>query len=283
MGAADPIRDQQSAFTNIWTYFYLSGVTLFTLGYGDVAPLAPLGRALSTIEAGLGLAFLAAIISYLPTLYQAFSSRETIITLLDARAGSPPAAVEILTRVQQSPRRDALDDFLRQWERWAADILESHLSFPVLGFYRSQHDNQSWIAALTATLDTCALLLTTVRGDFAYQAQLTFAMARHAAVDLALIFGVAPKPPDPERLPHDAFLEVRAALRAAAFELAPADDAEARLAALRGMYEPFLNSLARYFVMDVPHFLRPHRKRDNWQTTAWQTPSRRSEEPEHFI
>ena len=134
---------------------YLSGVTLFTLGYGDVAPLTPLGRALSTTEAGLGLAFLAAIISYLPTLYQAFSSRETIITLLDARAGSPPAAVEILTRVQQSPRVDALDDFLRQWERWAADILESHLSFPVLGFYRSQHDNQSWIAALTATLDTC--------------------------------------------------------------------------------------------------------------------------------
>ena len=89
-GGADPIRDQQSAFTNLWTYFYLSGVTLFTLGYGDVAPLTPLGRALSTTEAGLGLAFLAAIISYLPTLYQAFSSRETIITLLDARAGSPP-------------------------------------------------------------------------------------------------------------------------------------------------------------------------------------------------
>src|SRR5262249_61191856 len=88
---------------------------------------------------------------------------------------------------------------------WAAEMLESHLSFPVLRYYRSQHDNQSWLAALTAILDTSALLITTVKGSDGHQARLTFAMARHAAVDLGLVSQNQPVPPEPDRLAAGGF------------------------------------------------------------------------------
>ena len=181
------------------TYLYLSGTTFFTLGLGDVTPLAPLGRALVVVEAGIGFGFLAAIISYLPILYQAFSRREVSISLLDARAGSPPSAGELLRR--HGGDMPELDQLLYDWERWSAELLESHLSYSVLAYFRSQHTNQSWLAALTAILDTCALVMAGVNGGPTRQAQLTFAMARHAVVDLAQIFMRSPQALAPDRLP----------------------------------------------------------------------------------
>src|SRR5207248_9724128 len=101
-------------------------------------------------------------------------------------------AAQVLLRVNQAHDISALDPFLVEWERWSAELLESHLSFPVLSYYRSQHDNQSWLAALTAMLDTCALLIAGIENSCPYQAQLTFAMARHAVVDLAMVFRSPP-------------------------------------------------------------------------------------------
>jgi len=111
---------------------------------------------LAIIEAGLGFAFLALIIGYLPVIYQAFSRREASISLLDARAGSPPSAGELLRR--HGPEHTRTGSTSRDWERWAADLLESHLSYPVLCYYRSQHKNQSWLTALTAVLDASVLV-----------------------------------------------------------------------------------------------------------------------------
>ena len=174
-------------------YFYLSGTTFFTLGYGDVVPMLSLGRMISVIEAANGFGLLAIVIGYLPVLYQAFSRREVNISLLDARAGSPSSATEMLRRHAESGRLGELGSVLHEWERWAAELLESHLSYPVLCYFRSQHDNQSWLAALTTVLDTCALVMVGVEGLPAWQAKLTFAMARHAVVDLPRFF--APRPP----------------------------------------------------------------------------------------
>src|SRR5207249_10659172 len=155
-----------------------------TLGYGDVVPTGAWGRSLAVAEAGIGFGFLAVVISYLPVLYQAFSRREITISLLDARAGSPPSAGELLRRLAHARSLAGVGPLLVEWERWSAELLESHLSFPVLSYYRSQHDNQSWVAALTTILDTSALLIAGVDGPDGHQARLTFAMARHAAVDL---------------------------------------------------------------------------------------------------
>ena len=112
---------------------------------------------LTVIEAGMGFGFMAVIIGYLPVLYQAFSRREVGISLLDARAGSPPSAGQLMLRLVRTDRAAGATPLLAEWERWAAELLESHLSFAVLSSYRSQHDNQSWLAALTVALDACAI------------------------------------------------------------------------------------------------------------------------------
>src|SRR5258708_11148681 len=114
---------------------------------------------MSVAEAGIGFGFLAAVIGYLPVLYQAFSRREIVISLLDARAGSPPSAGELIRRLAAAHSMDSIRHLLVEWERWSAELLESHLSFPVLRFFRSQHDNQSWLGALTPILDTSAILI----------------------------------------------------------------------------------------------------------------------------
>jgi hypothetical protein len=251
------------------SYLYFSGATFFTVGYGDVAPVTPFGRALSVAEGGLGFGFMAVIIGYLPVLYQAFSRREVTISLLDARAGSPPSAAQVLLRLAQACSFDAVDPFLAEWERWAAELLESHLSFPVLSFYRSQHDNQSWLAAVTSILDTCALLIATVDNTCPYQAQLTFAMARHAIVDLALVFRTPPLTPVPDRLSDSHLSQLRKVLREAGLVLHEGPAVDARLAELRAMYEPYVNALAQFLLFMLPPILSDKAPVDNWQTSAW--------------
>ena len=163
---------------------YHSGETFFTLGYGDIVPTSGAARALSVIEAGMGFAFLGVVIGYIPVVYSAFSRREIQISMLDARAGSPPSAAELLVRLAgrtEDPGVDqsVLDEVLRDWERWAAELLEAQISYPVLTFFRSQHSNQSWLAALTTMLDVTSLVLTGIEGVHPGQAKLTFAIARH--------------------------------------------------------------------------------------------------------
>ncbi len=172
----------------------------------------------------MGFGFLALIISYLPVFYQTFSHREMMIALLDARAGSPPSAAQLLLRAGQSGGIAAIDPFLAEWERWSAELLESHLSFPVLSYYRSQHDNQSWLSSLTAVLDTCAILIAMVKDHCPFQAQLTFAISRHAAVDLALVFKIRPIVPETDRLPAAAAQQLREAMQAAGYGLHDAGD-----------------------------------------------------------
>jgi hypothetical protein len=251
------------------TYVYLSGVTFSTLGFGDVVAVAPAGRMLTVTEASLGFGFLACVIGYLPAIFQAFSRREVTISLLDARAGSPPCASQLLMRAAQARNSLAVIPFLAEWERWAAELLESHLSFPVLSYYRSQHDNQSWLAALTTILDTCALIIAGVRDIDPYQAQLTFAMARHAAVDLALIFRTPPQAPRVDRLPPERLTLLREAFDKAGLTMDAGAANDAKLTELRGLYEPFVNALAEFFVFNLPPVVVEKPSVDNWQTSAW--------------
>src|SRR5579884_1913967 len=253
----------------LWTYVYLSGTTFFTLGYGDVTAAEPAGRFLTVVEAGLGFGFLAVVIGYLPVLYAAFSRREATISLLDARAGSPPSAAEFLLRVARGGNPAAAAPVLAEWERWAAELLESHLSFPVLSYYRSQHDNQSWLAALTTILDTCALILAAAPCKDVFQVQLTFAMARHAAVDLALVIHTPPRKVELDRLPPEAWQRLSEMLRSVGLDLRRGPAVEAKLTELRGMYEPFVNALADYFHFQLPPLFSEKVSVDNWQTSAW--------------
>src|SRR3984957_20274590 len=253
---------------------YHSGQTFFTLGYGDILPTSPLARFLSVLEAGMGFAFLGVVIGYLPVVYASFSRREIQISMLDARAGSPPTATELLVRLAGSSENPAieqivLDEILRDWERWAGELLESGISYPVLSFFRSQHSNQSWLGALMTMLDVTSLVITGIEGIHPGQARLTFAMARHAAVDLAQVVNARYDPLAPERLPEADFSQVRDTLAAAGLKLRDTEEARLKLAKLRSMYEPYLHSTARNLMVALPPWKHPSKMRDNWQAGPW--------------
>jgi hypothetical protein len=253
---------------------YHSGETFFTLGYGDIVPTTGGARALAVIESGMGFAFLGVVIGYLPVVYGSFSKREIQISMLDARAGSPPTASELLVRLAgetETPGIDqtVLDEVLRDWEHWAAELLESHLSYPVLSFFRSQHSNQSWQGALMTMLDVSSLLITGIEGIHPGQARLTFAMARHAAVDLAQVVNARYDPNAPDRLPDTEFDALRDGLAKAGLNLRRSDDARQKLAKLRAMYEPYLHATAVRLMVSLPPWRHPAKLRDNWQAGPW--------------
>ncbi len=247
----------------------LSGTTFFTLGLGDVLARSGLSRALVVTEAGFGFGFLAAVIGYLPFIYGSFSKREVDISLLDSRAGTPPTAGELLRRHSYPHGQDALRELLKDWERWSAELMESHLSYPVLAYFRSQHDNQSWIASLTAILDTSALVMVGIEGACEKQAELTFAIARHAVVDLSQVFGTAPASLPHDRIPAEELRRIRDTLAPHGLSLRDGVAADRRLQELRRMYEPYIFALAAYLNQTPPPWIPQKKGKDNWQTTAW--------------
>ncbi len=248
---------------------YHSGETFFTLGYGDITPVTPLARTFAVMEAGMGFAFLGVVVGYLPVIYSSFSNREVEISLLDSRAGSPPSSGELLARLGCCPDPVVLDNIFRDWERWSADLLASHISYPVLCFFRSQHSNQSWLAALTAMLDVTSLVLAGIDGIAKEQARLTFAMARHAAVDLAQVVNAAYHPHAPDRLPPEQLEKLRRTLVAAGMRPRQDEEADKKLLKLRSLYEPYCDALARRLLLTIPPWMPDEKRKDNWQGGPW--------------
>jgi len=265
----------RAGIAGFFTDLYLSGTTFFTLGLGDVAPQGTLARLLVVVESGMGFGFLALVIGYLPVLNQSFARREETISLLDARAGSPPTASEMLRRHSQDGGMEALRELLHEWERWSSDLLEGHLSYPVLAYFRSQHDNESWLAALTAILDTCALVMAGMEGASERQAELTFAMARHAVVDLSLVFGTEPREPKAARLSPQKLAKLRVLLAKSGLKLQKGKAVDGKLAVLRRLYEPYCHALAAYFRVTIPPWIAAQGWVDNWQKTAWERPAKK--------
>ncbi len=258
---------------------YVSGTTFFTLGLGDVTPDHTMAKVLVVCEAGLGFAFLAVVIGYMPVIYQAFSRREVGIALLDARAGSPPAAGELLRR--HGPSDADLVRMLVDWERWCAEVLESHLSYGVLGYFRSQHRNQSWLMALTTILDTSALVMVGFEGSCARQARLTFAMARHAAVDLAQVHRVSEPAAPIERLSDATFRTLLRQLESVGFRFDHAVAAR-ELGDLRLLYEPYITALSRGLLLPLPAWTGASSHHDNWEAAPWKHLPQGSLPEEHF-
>ena len=250
------------------TDVYLSGTTFFTLGLGDVVPHSGVARVLAVVEAGTGFGFLALIIGYLPIVYQMFARREMNVSLLDQRAGSPPTASELLRRNVDAGDFSLLIQLLHDWELWLADLLESHLSYPTLAYFRSQHENQSWVAALAVILDVCAYVLATGPRRSSRQAGFTFAVARHTAGDLTHVLGIRPVPPPVDRLDPDASKRLWENAKACGLAIDPGV-ASARLTAIRGSYETYLQALSSYLLMPLPPWVPAPDATDNWESTAW--------------
>jgi len=261
--ALEPATQASARETSLLAQVYMSGATFFTLGYGDVVPHTGVTRLLAVVEAGAGLGFIALVIGYLPLIHQLFSSREVLVIQLDSRAGSPPTAAGLLCR--HAGDLAELDEFLRSWEVWGAQLLEGHLSYPMLAYYRSQHDNQSWLAALTAITDCCALIIVGVDGAKVFQARMTFEVMRQVAVEMARSFRIAPsRYSGGDRLSAEACLRLQEALAEDGVELAAGANAFEPLRALRSTYEPLLDGLAHYLLLTLPDWIPRDDATDHW-------------------
>lgn len=250
--------------------FYFSGVTLLTLGYGDLTLDGALGHLISVLEAGIGFGFLAVLVSYLPVLYQSFSRREVMITLMDALGGSPPSGGEMLLRFARDRDWEGLQRWLERWETWAAELLETHLSYPILASYRSQHADTSWLCAMTAVMDACALMIAAMPENRGCQvakrqALLTFAMCRHAAIDISQVFHV-PAQQAPDRLDRVTFNSLARELQKFDVELGLDDRCWNELTRFRATYEPVVASLSVGLRLSTPSWTKNPNDRDNWES-----------------
>jgi hypothetical protein len=177
--------------------------------------------------------------------------------MLDPHAGSPPTATALLTRHAHCESIVGLQELLHEWESWFAPVLESHLSYPMLSYYRSQHDNESWIAGLAAIMDTCAVILVGLHEVSTFQARVTFAAARLALVEVNRALRLSPEVHAENRLTSSEFNDTKADLVAAGLAFTDAENAEERLVEFRATYEPFLAGLAGHLLLHVPSWIAP--------------------------
>jgi hypothetical protein len=202
------------------------------------------------LEAATGVGVLFIVIGYIPAVYSAFSRRETAVSQLATRAGSPPAAAALLQRAGARGSWQHLERDLQAWEQWAAELMETHLTYPLLAFYRSQHVNQNWLATLTAIVDVAAFIRATVPDENGDAAEITFRIGRHALADLALQFRLEPTPVD--RLSDADFDDLFAIIDRSQIANVDREVARRRLDQYRGEYEPNAQALAESLALALP-------------------------------
>jgi hypothetical protein len=242
------LRDEIKPLPSYWDAVYFAGTSLITIGYGDVVATAGPARFFAILSGATGFAVVAIVTSYLFALFGSFQTREVFVMTLGTRASSPPSGVELLLTHARLGLMESLPDLFKTGETWTAQVMESHLAYPMLPYFRSSHDYESWVATLGALLDAAALMMTTVRDRPAGEARLMHAMGRHAVHDLAKYFGLPAG--DATGVDRPEFDAARQRLIAAGLRCFDADDSWAAFALLRSTYAARLNGLARY--LDIP-------------------------------
>ena len=235
--------------------FHLSISSITTLGFADADTV--IERVFAFMEAGLGLTLLALMITFLPAIYNAFARREVQVGQLEVRAGSPCSAVTFLLRHQFIGSLDdggaQLDATFERWERWFAQIEESHLTYPALVFFRSPQADRSWVTAAGTMLDSAALATACVRHRVVGSAGLCIRAGFIALRRIADFYGIRfdhdPSPDDPISIARDEFDVVWDRLAAAGVQLVDdRDQAWRDFAGWRVNYDEVLLALAEITV-----------------------------------
>ena len=222
------------------TAFSEAGSSVFTLGF--TLSHTEGSRVVDFIAAGTGLVLVALQIAYLPTLYASYNRRETLVTLLESRAGAPAWGPELLIRHQLIGTVDNLPSLFAEWERWAADVAESHSTYPSLLYLRSPRAQNSWIVSLIAVMDAAALILAIDPEHAPIEARMCIRMGFTCLRDIArathVPFDPDPQPDDPIVLTRAQFDDARARLLAAGFSTSRTpEDAWAHFRGWRVNYE----------------------------------------------
>ncbi|MBV8155120.1 MAG: two pore domain potassium channel family protein [Candidatus Eremiobacteraeota bacterium] len=240
-GLAPPVHSLGEAI-------YFAGTSALTVGFGDIVGKTAGTRLFSVVAAMTGLGIFSVVTAYLFALFGWFQTREQFVVIVGARAGTPPSGVNLLCIAGYSETRDDLDRVLIDAQRWVAQLMESHLAYPVLSFFRSSHDYESWVGTLGTLLDASTLLMTTVAGSRNGQARLFYNLGRHAAGDLSHYYrlGAGDKAPGVERQEFERACD---RLQSAGYALAEREEAWKRFAELRSTYAGHLNAMAQWFAI----------------------------------
>jgi len=226
--------------TSLGRAFEESGSSMFTLGFALSG--RPASVVADFVAATTGIAITALQISYLPTLYAAFSRREALVTMLESRAGTPTWGSEILARHTTVGLLDQLPSFYEDWERWAADVAESHSTYPVLAYFRSPRPLDSWVTGMLAVLDSAALYLALSPSRAPSQARLCLRMGFTCLRDIADALGIGydpdPSPEAPIALPYAEFARAQRSLQRSGFPVErPPEEAWRQFRGWRVNYE----------------------------------------------
>jgi ion channel len=232
--------------TDLGTTLYFAATSVLTLGFGDIVAAGGLARLIISIAAISGLGVVALVVTFLFSLYGSYQRREIEVVALQGAAGAPPSAVSLLETYAQLDLVDRLPDLFRAWERWAVEVLDSHVAYPLLGFFRSSHDNLSWISALGTVLDAASLVLTSVEGVRRGEAKLFKRAGAHLVED---IYNLGFHDGAPTSLARPDFEAACDRLEQAGYRVRDRDDAWPAFEAARGTYATRLESMARYWAM----------------------------------
>lgn len=247
------LRDETSpVLPDLWSAIYLAASSVLTIGYGDFVPTGPATRILAVFAAAGGLGAVALVVTFLFSLYGSYQRRELAIVTLQAAAGSPPSAVALLETYARLDILDRLDPLFQEWEAWSAEVLDSHVAYPILGFFRSSHDNLSWINALGTVLDAASLVLTSIKGIPRGEAKLFKRVGAHLVED---IFNLGFRATDGGSLDRSDFEAACVRLRDAGYELEDGDHVWPAFEAARATYAPRLEAMAAYWATPATSWL----------------------------
>ncbi len=236
-------------FANVFDAMYFAGTAVTTLGFGEIIAEGTVSRLVAIVAAATGLGVVALVITFIFSLFASYQRREVLVVTLSARAKSPPSAVTLLETHARLEMVGELPELFRDWERWVAEVLDSHVAYPLLGYFRSSHDNISWISALGAVLDSAALVVTTIKGVPRGQAEIVLRVGAHLVEDISNYIRRAG---DGSSVAHDDFAAVHARLAAAGYELEPLDRSWRAFERVRRTYASRLDALADYWATPAP-------------------------------
>jgi Ion channel len=230
---------------NLASAIYFAGTTLTTIGYGDIVPATALTRVVALCAAASGLGVVAVVATFLFQTFAAFQRREAFVVTISVRTGAPPSGLEFVKNHVKLELVDDIDALLREAQRWISEVMETHLAYPILGYFRSSHDDESWVGTLGALLDACTLLITTLEIDHRGQAELTLRAGAHLVHDFAHFFNLPTG--DEAGVEYDEFVAAYRTMREMGIPLRPLEDAWPAFAAKRALYATSLDSMARWW------------------------------------
>lgn len=249
---------------------YFAGTSALTIGFGDIVANGPISRLVVLFAGATGLGVVALVITFLFSLFGSYQRREVLVVTLSARAKSPPSAVTLLETHAHLDLVGDLPELFRQWEVWAAEVLDSHVAYPLLGYFRSSHDNVSWISAVGAVLDAAALVVTTIREVPRGQAEITLRVGAHLVEDISNFLRLAG---DGSAVDMEAFGPVYDRLAQAGYALESREEAWRSFERARGKYAGRLETLAAYWATPAPSWSGVRRPSGSALHAARQTTS----------